>query len=97
MLSGKAGITAELLQPDELAAGMLTQMAAEPLLRPVLRAFMATHRGPTIRLCPPARCRDARHASGHFACGTCFGKSLGSFQGNFSSAAWPPMDGIKHC
>lgn len=47
--AGGGKLTAELLQPDELAAGVLTQLAAEPLLRHVLAGFMASHRGPTIR------------------------------------------------
>ena len=47
-------MTAELLQPDELAAGVLTQVSADPRLRPVLNGLIAARAdGSAIRLTSP--------------------------------------------
>lgn len=54
--AGGGQLTAELLQPDELAAGVLVQLAAEPRLRQVLDGLSASHGGPRIRLHPSSRC-----------------------------------------
>lgn len=43
--SGRGKMTAELLQPDEIAAGVLTQMGAEPRLRSVLATLIGSSSG----------------------------------------------------
>lgn len=65
---GRGRLSAELLQPDELTAGTLTQMAAEPLLRHVLERVMMDQRGgATVKLVTPSSYDLARGRPLRFA------------------------------
>ena len=42
---GKATVTAELLHPDELVSGMISQIAATPEMAELLAGFIYTYEG----------------------------------------------------
>lgn len=42
---GKGGATAELVQPDELTSGIISQVAAEPDIAPLFAAFVYSSEG----------------------------------------------------
>ena len=46
----KATVTAELLHPDELVSGMISQVAASPELADLLSGFIYSHQGMLPRL-----------------------------------------------
>lgn len=47
---GKKCITAELLQPDELISGMISQVAAEPEMALLLNHFIYSTAGTTLMM-----------------------------------------------
>ena len=50
---GKKCVTAELLQPDELISGMISQVAAEPEMALLLNHFIYSTSGASSYLSPP--------------------------------------------
>ena len=48
---GKSTVTAELIHPDELVSGILSQVAAQPALGDLLAGFMYTSKGQGERAC----------------------------------------------
>ncbi len=49
---GKKCVTAELLQPDELISGMISQVAAEPEMALLLNHFIYSTSGASLYLSP---------------------------------------------
>lgn len=42
---GKGGATAELIQPDELTSGVISQVAADPDIAPLFASFVYSTEG----------------------------------------------------
>lgn len=50
---GKGGATAELMHPDELVSGIISQVAAEPDIAPLFAAFVYSSEGEPPSIDPP--------------------------------------------